>query len=79
MSSSYDKIEAVEIAVRRALVSVRSHADTVQVFATWVDEEGATHCYSRGEGNWHARMNQARTWVREEDAAGIHERIQGDD
>lgn len=40
------------------------HFDNVQIFVSTVADGGDfTVCVSRGAGNWHARVNQAREFV----------------
>ena len=74
-AADYDKDKAIERAVRRAAVAIGAHADTVQIFATLHDDDEGTREYRYGSGNVHARVNQARMWVRVDDADTIRERM----
>lgn len=70
---NYDKAEAIESAAERALTMLSEHADSVQILATWTFDDGeATGTMEMGRGNFHARVNAARMWVKGEDAQ--HER-----
>lgn len=75
--ATYDKTDALRTAIERALVAISAHADTVQIFATRHDDEG-THEHEAGVGNSHARLNQARMWVRTDDAVTIRDRMRED-
>lgn len=48
----------------RHVHQLAEHFDCVQIMVSSVTEGAdGTRSLSRGCGNWHARLNQARTWV----------------
>jgi hypothetical protein len=49
------------------LEKLGEHADAIQILATW-NEEGLTHMYKIGAGNWYARQGIAREFVEENQA-----------
>lgn len=38
------------------------HFDAAQIMVTW-SEEGQTHCYRTGTGNWYARQGMAHEFI----------------
>lgn len=48
--------------VDAALMILREHFDSVQILASWVEEE-MTHRASRGCGNWYSRQGLAHEFI----------------
>ena len=59
--------------IEGALMVLREHFDTVQVFATRHEEgeQGGTVVCSRGFGNWMARYGQVGLWLAQERAREV--------
>jgi hypothetical protein len=49
--------------VDKALGVLGEHFDACQFIGTYVDDDGITHCLTRGTGNWFARMGAAREFI----------------
>lgn len=51
--------------IKASLDQLGEHFDTVQIFATKHDggDDGATHSFHKGIGNWWARFGQVVEWV----------------
>lgn len=52
----------------KALQTLGEHFDSLQFIGTLVDDDGLTHCLTRGVGNWFARMGAAREFVEKDQA-----------
>lgn len=63
--------------VDKALRVLGEHFDSLQVVGTFVDDEGMTHCLTRGVGNFYARVGAVQEFL-ERDAAQTTARAIGE-
>ena len=64
-----------DLVLKRALVALREHFDTVQIFVTKMKGDD-TWDATKGSGNMLARKCQAQEWlVRQDENMRIHQRI----
>ena len=56
----------------RHCTQLSEHFDSVQIIATSYDGE-ATRLMVSGRGNWYARLESARAWIRDEIEEGLVE------
>ena len=59
--------EAIAIVDPIAL-RLTEHFDSVQILASWVDDQKQTHCVKWGDGNWYARQGMAHEFITEDKA-----------
>lgn len=63
--------------VEQALEVLSEHFDAIQFIGTFVDDDGFTHCMTRGRGNWYARIGATMEWL-DTDAAQTTAKAIGD-
>lgn len=54
--------------VDKALRVLGEHFDALQVIGTFVDDDGMTHCLTRGVGNWYARIAACQGFLAQDQA-----------
>ena len=69
-------MEDAEARVAKALAYLGENSDAVQIFVCRHDDAEGTACYQKGTGNWYARMELVRGWLRAEDHADVQERTE---
>ena len=67
MNSDDPAVIARHARLEEALKVLGEHFDTVQIFATVVEEDGSTWSPGKGCGNWYARYGQIRMFCSKED------------
>ncbi len=72
--------EAKELVSKHASELAEHFDGSVRIFVTWSDENenGLTHSYDAGRGNWFAAYGHIHQWLIAE-AADVHKRVQNDD
>lgn len=53
--------------VQPMLETLGEHCDAIQIMMTW-NEDGNTHRYKIGAGNWYARQGMAHEFINEDQA-----------
>ena len=61
--------------VDKALRALGEHFDALSVIGTFVDDDGQTHCLSRGVGNWYARVGACQEFLDKDQAQMTAEAI----
>lgn len=67
---------------RSALARLGEVFDSVQILATWVDDDGTTLSFHVGEGDWYARVGNAMSWIErgvEQDRVEARNNCEGDE
>jgi hypothetical protein len=49
--------------IEKTALSLGEHFEAVQILATRTEADGETYGYSRGCGNWHARIGLAQVFM----------------
>jgi len=60
--------EFLNLEVDKALETLTEFFDAIQVIGTFVDDDGQTHCLSRGVGNWYARVGATQEFLERDQA-----------
>lgn len=54
--------DEAEKLIQETVARISEHFDAVEIMATW-QEQGLSHCYKSGAGNWYARVGMAREFL----------------
>ena len=71
MKRNANEAEALGIIVEQAVATLMEHCDSVQVLASYQNENGLTNRYFTGRGNFYARTGMAHEFLSRDNAENI--------